>query len=636
MSNFNIESEYPLLSRIDSPEDLRKLPVESLSGVCAELRKFLIDTLSRNPGHFASNMGTVELTVALHYVFDTPYDRIVWDVGHQAYCHKILTGRRDRFETNRKFGGISGFPNPAESKYDSFIAGHASNSISAALGMAVASKLNHDVKRRNVVAVIGDASISGGLAFEGINNASLSNSNLLIILNDNDMAIDQNVGALNEYMTHLNTSKAYNALRYKVYKFLKKLHLIDEKHKNLILRFNNSVKALLSSQQNVFEGLDIRYFGPFDGHDVERIVRVLKDIKDMEGPRLLHLRTRKGKGYKPAEENPTVWHAPGKFNKETGERIVEDTTGKPLKYQDVFGKTIVELARRNEKIVGVTAAMSTGCSMNFLFDEIPERAFDVGIAEEHAVTFSAGMAKDGLMPFCCIYSTFLQRAYDEIIHDVAIQKLPVIFCIDRAGLVGDDGVTHHGIFDLAYLGSIPGIIVSSPMNEHYLRNLMYTAQLGKYGPFAIRYPRGRGVLKDWHNEMSELPLGRGRKLKDGDKVAVLTLGPIGNDVADVIKSLGDEGCHVAHYDMIFMRPVDESILEEVGRRFSHVITVEDGTVDGGLGSVVTEWFNNHDMNVRVHRIGVPSCFVAQGTINQLRKVCGMDNESIKHKILEII
>lgn len=636
MSNFNIESEYPLLSKIDSPDDLRKLPVESLSGVCAELRKFLIDTLSRNPGHFASNMGTVELTVALHYVFDTPYDRIVWDVGHQAYCHKILTGRRDRFETNRKFGGISGFPNPAESKYDSFIAGHASNSISAALGMAVASKLNHDVKRRNVVAVIGDASISGGLAFEGINNASLSNSNLLIILNDNDMAIDQNVGALNEYMTHLNTSKAYNALRYKVYKFLKKLHLIDEKHKNLILRFNNSVKALLSSQQNVFEGLDIRYFGPFDGHDVERIVRVLKDIKDMEGPRLLHLRTRKGKGYKPAEENPTVWHAPGKFNKETGERIVEDTAGKPLKYQDVFGKTIVELARRNEKIVGVTAAMSTGCSMNFLFDEIPERAFDVGIAEEHAVTFSAGMAKDGLMPFCCIYSTFLQRAYDEIIHDVAIQKLPVIFCIDRAGLVGDDGVTHHGIFDLAYLGSIPGIIVSSPMNEHYLRNLMYTAQLGKYGPFAIRYPRGRGVLKDWHNEMSELPLGRGRKLKDGDKVAVLTLGPIGNDVADVIKSLGDEGCHVAHYDMIFMRPVDESILEEVSRRFSHVITVEDGTVDGGLGSVVTEWFNNHDMNVRVHRIGVPSCFVAQGTINELRQVCGMDNESIKHKILEII
>lgn len=636
MSNFNIESEYPLLSKIDSPDDLRKLPVESLPGVCAELRKFLIDTLSRNPGHFASNMGTVELTVALHYVFDTPYDRIVWDVGHQAYCHKILTGRRDRFETNRKFGGISGFPNPAESKYDSFIAGHASNSISAALGMAVASKLNHDVKRRNVVAVIGDASISGGLAFEGINNASLSNSNLLIILNDNDMAIDQNVGALNEYMTHLNTSKAYNALRYKVYKFLKKLHLIDEKHKNLILRFNNSVKALLSSQQNVFEGLDIRYFGPFDGHDVERIVRVLKDIKDMEGPRLLHLRTRKGKGYKPAEENPTVWHAPGKFNKETGERIVEDTAGKPLKYQDVFGKTIVELARRNEKIVGVTAAMSTGCSMNFLFDEIPERAFDVGIAEEHAVTFSAGMAKDGLMPFCCIYSTFLQRAYDEIIHDVAIQKLPVIFCIDRAGLVGDDGVTHHGIFDLAYLGSIPGIIVSSPMNEHYLRNLMYTAQLGKYGPFAIRYPRGRGVLKDWHNEMSELPLGRGRKLKDGDKVAVLTLGPIGNDVADVIKSLGDEGCHVAHYDMIFMRPVDESILEEVGRRFSHVITVEDGTVDGGLGSVVTGWFNNHDMNVRVHRIGVPSCFVAQGTINELRQVCGMDNESIKHKILEII
>ena len=636
MSDFNIKSEYPLLSKIDSPDDLRKLPVESLPDVCAELREFLIDTLSRNPGHFASNMGTVELTVALHYVFDTPYDRIVWDVGHQAYCHKILTGRRDKFDTNRKFGGISGFPNPAESKYDSFIAGHASNSISAALGMAVASKLNHDSKRRNVVAVIGDASISGGLAFEGLNNASLSNSNLLIILNDNDMAIDQNVGALNNYMTHLNTSKAYNALRYKVYKTLKKLHLIDEKHKNLILRFNNSVKALLSHQQNVFEGLDIRYFGPFDGHDVERIVRVLKDIKDMDGPRLLHLRTRKGKGYKPAEDNPTIWHAPGKFNKETGERIVEDTTGKPLKYQDVFGKTIVELARKNDKIVGVTAAMSTGCSMSFLFDALPERAFDVGIAEEHAVTFSAGMAKDGLTPFCCIYSTFLQRAYDEIIHDVAIQNLPVVFCIDRAGLVGDDGVTHHGIFDLAYLGNIPNVIVSSPINEHYLRNLMYTAQMGKYGPFAIRYPRGRGVLADWHNEMCELPLGKGRKLKDGDKVAVLTLGPIGNDVEDVIKNLGTESCHVAHYDMIFMRPIDESILEEVGKRFSHVITVEDGTVDGGFGSVVTEWFNGHDMNVRVHRIGIPSCFVAQGTIGQLRKVCGMDNESIRQKILEII
>lgn len=636
MPNFDIQKECPLLSQINSPDDLRQLPVERLPQVCSEIRKFLIESISHTPGHFASSMGTVELTVALHYVFNTPYDRIVWDVGHQAYSHKVLTGRRNRFDMLRKKGGISGFPNPDESEYDSFIAGHASNSISAALGMAMASKLNHDLQRRKVVAVIGDASISGGLAFEALNNAAQANSNLLIILNDNDMAIDQNVGALNCYMTQINTSKSYNKLRYRVYQFMKQLHLINEKHRGLILRFNNSIKSLLSRQQNIFEGLNIRYFGPYDGHDVERIIRILTDIKDMDGPRLLHFRTRKGKGYKPAEDDPVTWHAPGCFNKETGQRITEDTTGKPPKFQDVFGHTIVELARQNPKIVGITAAMPTGCSLSFMLEEMPDRAFDVGIAEEHAVTFSGGMAKDGLIPFCCIYSTFLQRAYDEIIHDVAIQRLPVIFCIDRAGLVGDDGVTHHGVFDMAYLSCIPGMIISSPMNEHYLRHLMYTAQTGKYGPFAIRYPRGNGVITDWQCNMELLAIGRGRKLHNGDKVAVLTIGPIGNDVAAIIEQLGDKGSHVAHYDMIFLSPIDEEILTEVGTGYRQVITVEDGVINGGLGSAVIEWFNDHNMAVHVTRFGIPERFIAQGTIEQLRQECGMDNESIKTKILEII
>ena len=626
---------YSLLNTINSPADLRRLQVDQLPEVCRELRKDIIQEVSGNPGHFAANMGTVELTVALHYVFNTPYDRIVWDVGHQAYGHKILTGRRDTFYTNRKLKGIRPFPSPEESEYDTFTCGHASNSISAALGMAVAAARKGETDR-HIVAVIGDGSMSGGLAFEGLNNASLSSSNLLIILNDNDMAIDQNVGALNEYMTRINTSKSYNHFRYKVYHFLKKLHLIDEQHRGLILRFNNSIKALLTRQQNIFEGLDIRYFGPYDGHDVVRIVRALNDIKDMDGPRLLHLRTRKGKGYKPAEDDPVTWHAPGRFDPATGVRVVESAAGRPPKYQDVFGHTIIELARQNPKIVGVTAAMPTGCSLSYMLEEMPRRAFDVGIAEEHAVTFSGGMAKDGLIPFCCIYSTFLQRAYDEIIHDVALQRLPVVFCIDRAGLVGDDGVTHHGVFDMAYLGSIPGIVVSSPMNEHYLRHLMYTAQSGKYGPFAIRYPRGNGVLVDWQCPMHELPVGKGRKLCDGDSVAVLSIGPIGNDVQAVISELGDDGRHVAHYDMIFLNPIDEEILQEVGSRFAHVITVEDGLVRGGLGSAVIEWFNDHGMSVGVKRIGVPDRFIAQGTIAQLRKECGMDNASIKKYILEIL
>jgi len=628
------DNKYPLLSKIDSPADLRKVPEEKLPDVCAELRKFLIDHLSENPGHFASNMGSVELTVALHYVFNTPYDRIVWDVGHQAYGHKVLTGRRDRFKTNRKLNGLSGFPFPDESEYDTFAAGHASNSISAALGMAIASSLNKDKQRRNVIAVIGDASIGGGLAFEGLNNVASSQNNLLIILNDNDMSIDHNVGSLNQSLVKINTSKSYNRIRFKVYKALRKLHLIDDKHRGIILRFNNSLKSLISRQQNIFEGLNIRYFGPYDGHDIERLVRVFNDIKDMDGPRILHLRTTKGKGYKPAEKNPTLWHAPGKFNKETGEVIREKSDGR-MKYQDVFGKTLVELAEKNPKIVGITAAMTTGCSMTYMQEAFPERTFDVGIAEGHAVTFSGGLAKDGIKPFCCIYSTFLQRGYDHIIHDVALQKLPVTFCIDRAGLVGEDGATHHGAFDLSYLRSIPNMIVASPYDEHYLRNLMYTSQVRNFGPFAIRYPRGKGLLTDWKNEMKEIPVGKGRKLKDGTQVAVLTIGPIGNIASQAISEAAEKGVDAAHYDMIFLKPLDNELLEEVANHFNKIITLEDGTICGGLGTAVTEWMNDHHKNVEILRLGLPDAFVKQGTVSQLYERCGIDKDSIVKHILEL-
>lgn len=635
MEHNNItDNKYPLLSKIDSPADLRKVPEEKLPDVCAELRKFLIDHLSENPGHFASNMGSVELTVALHYVFNTPYDRIVWDVGHQAYGHKVLTGRRDRFKTNRMLNGLSGFPFPDESEYDTFAAGHASNSISAALGMAIASSLNKDKQRRNVIAVIGDASIGGGLAFEGLNNVAASKNNLLIILNDNDMSIDHNVGSLNQSLIKINTSKSYNRIRFKVYNALRKLHLIDDKHRGIILRFNNSLKSLISRQQNIFEGLNIRYFGPYDGHDIERLVRVFNDIKDMDGPRILHLRTTKGKGYEPAEKNPTLWHAPGKFNKETGEVIREKSDGR-MKYQDVFGKTLVELAEKNPKIVGITAAMTTGCSMTYMQEAFPERTFDVGIAEGHAVTFSGGLAKDGIKPFCCIYSTFLQRGYDHIIHDVALQKLPVTFCIDRAGLVGEDGATHHGAFDLSYLRSIPNMIVASPYDEHYLRNLMYTSQAHNFGPFAIRYPRGKGLLTDWKNEMKEIPVGKGRKLKDGTKVAVLTIGPIGNIASQAIAEAAEKGVDAAHYDMIFLKPLDNELLEEVAEKFNKIITLEDGTICGGLGTAVTEWMNDHHKNVEILRLGLPDAFVKQGTVNQLYERCGIDKDSIVGHILEL-
>ena len=634
MEKAYIEQNYPLLSRIDSPADLRKLSVEMLPAVCSELRRFLIESLSTNPGHFASSMGSVDFTVALHYVFDTPNDRIVWDVGHQAYGHKILTGRRDVFENNRKYNGLSGFPNPKESEYDSFIAGHASNSISAALGMSMAAELQ-GVEHRNVVAVIGDASISGGLAFEAMNNASINRNNLIILLNDNDMAIDQNVGAIGEYMSHLNTSRRYNNFKFKVYRFCLRHKIINEKSRGLILRFSNSLKALLTNQQNLFEGLNIRYFGPFDGHDVKKLVSIFTELKNLKGPRIIHLRTRKGKGYAPAEADPTTWHAPGRFDIATGKILGGSGSSNIQKYQDVFGKTLVELAKTDEKIVGITAAMPTGCSMTFMQEAFPKRAFDVGIAEEHAVTFSAGLAKDGMKPYCCIYSSFLQRAYDEIIHDVALQNLPVTFCIDRAGIVGEDGATHHGAFDLAYLNCIPNMTISSPYDEHMLRNLLYTTQQTEHGPFAIRYPRGKGKLEDWHNEMQILPVGKGRKLADGNDVAVLTLGPIGSDVSEVLAELRAEGKAVAHYDMIFLKPLDQEIMREVGENYSQVLTVEDGTLNGGLGSVVTDWLNDNGFNVRVHRLGLPDAFVTQGTVPQLYDLCGIDKPSIKNKLKQM-
>ena len=633
-NNEYINEHFPLLSAIDSPADLRKLDVAMLPKVCEELRRFMVHFLSSNPGHFASSMGAVEINVALHYVFDTPNDRLVWDVGHQAYAHKILTGRRDRFCENRTMGGLSGFPNPSESPYDTFMAGHASNSISAALGMSIASELKGE--QRKIVAVIGDASISGGLAFEGLNNVSAHPNNMLIVLNDNDMSIDENVGALSAYMTKLTTSKRYNNIRYKLYQFLRRRHIITDKGKGLVLRFNNAMKSLLSGQQNIFEGLNIRYFGPFDGHDVVQLVKTFRDVKDMTGPKIVHLHTRKGKGYKPAEENPAVWHAPGKFNEETGERIVGDTAGKPLKYQDVFGHTLVQLAKQNDRVVGITAAMPSGTSMSMLQEAMPERTFDVGISEGHAVTFSGGLAKDGMHPFCAIYSSFLQRGFDHIIHDVAIQHLPVTFCIDRAGLVGEDGVTHHGAYDLAYLSCIPGLTVSAPMDEHYLRHLMYTSQLEGKGPFAIRYPRGGGVKVDWECEMKELPVGKGRRLADGEQLAVLSIGTIGNEVQQALAMLKEKGIFVAHYDMIFLKPIDQAILEEVAAKYRHVITVEDGTVVGGLGSRVAQWMAQRPQAPRITMLGIPDEFVHQGTVAQLKAQCGIDAASIYHSIESIL
>lgn len=625
-----MEMKESLLNNIEYPSDLKKLKVEQLPQVCEELRAFIIDELSHNPGHFASSLGTIEITVALHYVFDMPSDNIVWDVGHQAYGHKILTGRRKVFNTNRKFGGISGFPNPKESEYDSFIAGHASNSISASLGMAVASKLEH--KENHTVAIIGDGAMTGGLAFEGLNNASICDNNLLIILNDNHMAIDPAVGGVSDYLLKLTSSPRYNRIREGLYNRAVNAGIIGDDKKGKFTRLTNSVKSLLSSQQNMFEGLNIRYFGPSDGHNVVELVSLLEDLKRIKGPKLLHLITKKGKGFKPAEEAATEWHAPGKFDVETGEKIKVIQTDQPPLFQDVFGHTLLELARENEKIVGVTPAMPTGCSMTYMMHEMPKRAFDVGIAEEHAVTFSAGMAKAGLMPFCNIYSSFMQRGYDNVIHDVAIQNLNMVICLDRAGLVGADGATHHGAFDLAAFRVVPNLTIASPINESQLRKLMYTAQLPDKGPFMIRYPRGKGEQKDWHCPFEEIPVGKGEILNDGDGIAVLTVGPIGNTVAKVIKELQGEGFHPAHYNMIFVKPLDEDLLREVGKKFRRIITVEDGVKNGGMGSAVTEFFNDADIPVIVKRLGLPDKFVEHGTPEELYKVCGLDKDSIKEEI----
>ena len=609
---------------------MRKLDVEQLPQLCQELRQDIIEEVSVNPGHFASSLGVVELTVALHYVYDTPEDRIVWDVGHQAYAHKLLTGRREQFFTNRKLGGIRPFPTPLESPYDTFTCGHASNSISAALGMAVAAKLGGD-QQRHVVAVIGDGAMSGGLAFEGINNVSSTDNDLLIVLNDNDMSIDRAVGGMEKYLLNLDTNETYNRLRFKAAQWLHAKGWLDDDRKKGILRLNNALKSALSHQQNIFEGMNIRYFGPFDGHDVKEVVRKLRQLKLMRGPKLLHLHTTKGKGYKPAEESATIWHAPGKFDPATGERLVCNNTGEPPRYQDVFGETLVELAQANPKIVGVTPAMPTGCSLNIMMKAMPNRAFDVGIAEGHAVTFSAGMAKDGLMPFCNIYSSFSQRAYDNIIHDAALLNLPVVLCLDRAGLVGEDGPTHHGVFDIAALRAVPNLTIASPMDEHELRNLMYTAQLPNKGTFVIRYPRGNGVCPDWRSPFEEITVGTGRCLRAGTDVAVITLGPIGNDVAKLLDEMQGTK-QVAHYDLRFVKPLDENLLQDIGRKFNKIITIEDGVRNGGMGSAVLEWMSDHGFRPQIVRMGLPDAFVEHGSVAQLRKLVGLDADSIRKEI----
>lgn len=617
-----------LLNHISYPNDLRKLKVEQLPQLCRELREDIVKELSVNPGHLASSLGVVELTVALHYVFDTPEDRIVWDVGHQAYGHKILTGRREQFCTNRKLGGIRPFPSPLESPYDTFACGHASNSISAALGMAVAAKKTGN-DNRHVVAVIGDGALSGGLAFEGLNNVSSSPNDLLIVLNDNNMSIDQSVGGMKQYLLNLNTNETYNTLRFKIANQLNRWGLLPEDRKKGLIRLSNALKSAISHQQNIFDGMNIRYFGPFDGHNVGELVRILRQMKAMKGPKLLHLHTQKGHGYAPAEQDVTTWHAPGKFDPATGERLVSPSSDRPQRYQDVFGHTLLELAEQNPKIVGVTPAMPTGCSMNIMMQAMPDRVFDVGIAEGHAVTFSGGMAKDGLIPFCNIYSAFAQRAFDHIIHDVALLNLHVVICLDRAGIVGEDGPTHHGAFDLAALRPIPNLTICSPMDEHELRRLMYTAQLPNQSAFVIRYPRGGGVLADWHCPLEEIKVGTGRKLKDGHHTAVLTIGPIGNNAAKAVK-----GLDVAHYDMRFLKPLDEAILTEVGERFERIVTVENGVRDGGLGSSVLEWMADHHYHPEVIRLGMPADrFVEHGTVEQLEQLVGLDVASIRKAIM---
>lgn len=631
-------SGYKLLSKVDYPSDLRKLNVEQLPLLCKELRNDIIKELSVNPGHLASSLGVVELTVALHYVFNTPYDRIVWDVGHQAYGHKILTGRRERFCTNRKLNGIKPFPFPAESEYDTFCCGHASNSVSAALGMAVAARLHGE--DRKVVAVIGDGAMSGGLAFEGINNVASTPNDMLVILNDNNMSIDNSVGGMRQYLLQLTTNSTYNSIRYKISRKLFQWGILNENRRKGLIRFNNSVKSVLTRRRNMFEGMDIRYFGSIDGHDVVELVRIFRAVKEMKGPKLLHIVTKKGKGYAPAEQNATVWHAPGKFDYESGEILENANEGElPPRFQDVFGNTLLELAQQNDQIVGVTPAMPTGCSMNILMKAMPERTFDVGIAEGHAVTFSGGMAKDGLLPFCNIYSSFMQRAYDNIIHDAAIMKLNMVLCLDRAGIVGEDGPTHHGAYDLAFLRPIPNITIASPLDEHEMRRMMFTAQMPDMGTFVIRYPRGRGSRIDWKCPLESMEVGKGRKLKDGKHVAVLSFGPIGTEVAKAIMIAEMKSCNegrtlsVAHYDMRFLKPIDTDILDEVGKNFQKIVTIEDGVIKGGLGSAVLEYMADKGYKPEVVRLGIPDKFIEHGTVAELRKIIGIDAESIAERLI---
>lgn len=636
--------KYPLLSRIDTPADLRKLKLRELPQLCRELRADILDELSQNPGHLASSLGTVELTVALHYVFGTPHDRIVWDVGHQAYGHKILTGRRDTFHTNRCWGGVRPFPSPSESEYDTFACGHASNSISAALGMSVATMQRGETDK-HVVAVIGDGAMSGGLAFEGLNNVSETPNNLLIILNDNDMSISNSVGGMKRYLLNLHTSSAYNGLRNRLARRLERWGLLPPSRRKRLIRLNNAFKSFLSDEQNIFEGLNIRYFGPYDGHDVISLVRLLRALRPMTGPRLLHIKTVKGKGYDRAESDPVVWHAPGKFDAAAGVRLVSGETGDaPPKFQDVFGETLVELARTNERIVGVTPAMLTGCSMHLLQRVMPERTFDVGIAEGHAVTFSAGMAKEGMVPFCNIYSAFAQRAYDNIIHDTALLNLQVVFCLDRAGLVGEDGPTHHGAFDIAALRTVPNLTLASPMDECELRRLMYTAQLPGGGPFVIRYPRGAGHRSDWRCPLEAVEIGRGRLLRKGDgALAVLTFGPLGAEVADLISQLAVElpaatgapdfegeapaDGRITHVDLRFAKPLDEALLINIARTHRRLIVIEDASREGGIGSAVLELLADHGIQVPVERFGLPDRFIEHGSVGEQRKDCAMDGES---------
>jgi len=623
--------KYPLLSKIDSPADLRKLPEDKLPAVCAELRAFIIESLSNNPGHFASSLGAVELTVALHYTMDTPEDKIVWDVGHQAYGHKILTGRRDRFDTNRKFKGLKPFPAPEESEYDSFIGGHASNSISAALGLAVSAKMNGK-ENEHTIAVIGDGSMSGGLAYEGLNNASSSDNNLLIILNDNNMSIDKSVGGMSQLLISMHSSRLYNKIRHRAANFFTKIGLLNKDRAASLTRFNNGLKAMLYQQKNIFEGMSVRYFGPIDGHDVIELVRPLNIIKDMKGPKLLHIHTVKGRGYEPAEKDATSWHQPGIFDIETGERIISES-GIP-RFQDVFGETLVELAKMNPAVVGVTPAMPTGCSMNLLMKEMPERFFDVGIAEGHAVTFSAGLGKGGAMPFCNIYSSFMQRGYDNLIHDAALQRVNMVLCLDRAGIVGEDGPTHHGAFDLAYLRPIPDITIASPYDECELRRMMFTAQQPDMGTFVIRYPRGRGMLTDWKCPLESIPVGKGRRLREGDDVALVTIGPIGKSVAGAIDEAAKQGVSVAHYDMRFLKPIDTELLHEIGRKFKYIVTLEDGVIKGGLASAVIEFMAENRYTPAIHPMGIPDIFVEHGASAELYRECKMDTPAVLEAILK--